>query len=664
MLHFKKMTLHNFGPYKGEQVIDFTDQSGVTIFWGNNGRGKTTLLNAFRYGLFGVIQRRNGVLKNLSEMGNAEAASEGDYGFSVVLDMTNDSDTYRLTRQLALRPGIKKPSGEEDFEKILSLNKNGSILSPEDREHELNMIMPEQVARFFLFDAELLQEYEELLETNTSEGDQIKNSIEKILGVPVLQNGVVDIEDCLSTYERQKSRAARADDKTTQLGQELEALSANIEEHQNIIREKQAEQSELIRKKARLEGLMQETDLLRNWIVQRKEAENNKKKAEDELEAVKAKLRENMRVAWRGMLLNTVRDIRENIEAEVNELDSKRQKKKVADKFILEMKKAISDRVCPVCGQDVSGDIIQKLRDRISDSTNEFAGLTEEERQKLSELQAQLGSIKRLSNDVEDVRIKIEALEERKDDLELDIGQYRQQIEELRENIARYGEDAEESDILSISKEHSEVEQDLRDVREGIDAENKKLTELKNNKEKVAATIDKMAGGSDYRIASRKYELCEHVYQIFEKSKTLYRERLKQNVEKDATDLFVKLTGDKDYIGLQINDNYGLEIIHRSGRKVPGRSSGYEHIVALSLIGALHMNAPLRGPIIMDSPFGRLDPIHKANIARTLPFMAEQAMLLAYTGEIDDQVARKEIGNKLIHEYKLERVSSLHTDIK
>ena len=277
MLHFRKMTLRDFGPYKGEQVIDFTDQSGVTIFWGNNGRGKTTLLNAFRYGLFGVIQRRNGVLKNLSEMGNTEAASEGRYGFSVILDMTNDDDSYRLTRQLALRPGVKKPAGEEDFEKILSLNKNGSILSPEDREHELNMIMPEQVARFFLFDAELLQEYEELLETNTSEGDQIKNSIEKILGVPVLQNGVIDIEDCLSNYERQKSRAARADDKTTQLGQEMEALTANIEEHQNIIREKQAEQSELIRKKAILEGRMQDTDKLRNWIIQRNEAEKNKK---------------------------------------------------------------------------------------------------------------------------------------------------------------------------------------------------------------------------------------------------------------------------------------------------------------------------------------------------------------------------------------------------
>lgn len=32
MLHFRKMTLRDFGPYKGEQVIDFSDQSGVTIF--------------------------------------------------------------------------------------------------------------------------------------------------------------------------------------------------------------------------------------------------------------------------------------------------------------------------------------------------------------------------------------------------------------------------------------------------------------------------------------------------------------------------------------------------------------------------------------------------------------------------------------------------------
>ena len=64
-------------------------------------------------------------------------------------------------------------------------------------------------------------------------------------------------------------------------------------------------------------------------------------------------------------------------------------------------------------------------------------------------------------------------LEERKDELELDIGMYRQTIEELRENISRYGENVKEADVLSISRKHSEVEQNLRDIRRGIEDETK-----------------------------------------------------------------------------------------------------------------------------------------------------------------------------------------------
>lgn len=663
-MHFRRMTLRNFGPYKGEQTVDFTDKSGVSIFWGNNGRGKTTLLNAFRYGLFGVVQRRNGILKNLSELENSVAAAEGHHGFEVILEMTNDCDSYKLTRQLALRDGVTEPAGEEDYEKVLFLEKNGSILSPEDRDHELNMIMPEQVSRFFLFDAELLQEYEELLEVDTSDGDQIKNAIEKILGVPVLQNGVADVEDCLSRYDHQKARAARADDKTVQFGQELETLSANIEEHQNIIKEKQAELSDLITKRGTLEGRMKETDKLRNWIIKRNEAEKNKKKAEIELAEVQSKLRVTMKNAWKGMLLTTVRDIRESIEKEEHKLESKKQKRNVAERFIIEMKKAIAERTCPVCGQKVSTDIVAHLQERINESTSEYSGLSEEERERLYRLQSYSSRIRILSANVTDVKSNVAFLEERRDKLQIQISEYREEIEELKEDIERYGVDAEEADVLSISKKHSEVEQAIRDTRRGIDAENKKLQEYRENKEKVSKSIDKMAGGTDYRIASKRYELCYHVFKIFDESKTKYREKLKKNVEKDATALFAQLTGDKDYVGLRINNNYGLEIIHKSGRTVPGRSSGYEHIVALSLIGALHKNAPLKGPIIMDSPFGRLDPTHKANIVRTLPSMAEQSMLLAYTGEIDEQVARKELGQHLLREFKLERVSSMYTEIQ
>ena len=59
MLKFTSMTINNFGPYEGEQTIDFGDGDGVTLIWGDNGHGKTTLLNLFRYALFGRFQYRH-----------------------------------------------------------------------------------------------------------------------------------------------------------------------------------------------------------------------------------------------------------------------------------------------------------------------------------------------------------------------------------------------------------------------------------------------------------------------------------------------------------------------------------------------------------------------------------------------------------------------------
>ena len=62
MLRFISLTVEDFGPFKGTQTIDFTNEDGVTFIWGNNGRGKTTLLNVFRYALYGKFQNRRGAV--------------------------------------------------------------------------------------------------------------------------------------------------------------------------------------------------------------------------------------------------------------------------------------------------------------------------------------------------------------------------------------------------------------------------------------------------------------------------------------------------------------------------------------------------------------------------------------------------------------------------
>ena len=157
MLRFEQLMINNFGPFKGVQELSFGDKDGVTIIWGDNGQGKTTLLNAFRYALYGHIKDRRGSSTDFLILSNIEAVEEGIYGFSIVLKMSNGSDKYILTRDVHPRDGVIKPKTNEDFVEDCFLKKNGNILSVSDREHELALIMPTDISRPYLMKIPMME---------------------------------------------------------------------------------------------------------------------------------------------------------------------------------------------------------------------------------------------------------------------------------------------------------------------------------------------------------------------------------------------------------------------------------------------------------------------------------------------------------------------------
>ncbi len=160
MLAIRSITLTDFGPFKDEQRIEFPADPGVSIIYGENMRGKTTLLNAIRYALFGKVITRGANEVALHQIGNWETAKEkGKYGFKVVLAFEHEGSKYELTREHRPRAGIKVPQTDMDYQPDYFLRKDGTVLGPDQRDSELARIMPETVSRFFLFDGELLQQY-------------------------------------------------------------------------------------------------------------------------------------------------------------------------------------------------------------------------------------------------------------------------------------------------------------------------------------------------------------------------------------------------------------------------------------------------------------------------------------------------------------------------
>jgi DNA sulfur modification protein DndD len=224
------MNLTDFGLYRGTQRFEFAPQPGVELVWGENGRGKTTFLNALRWALFGVVLGRGSSQIDPANVGNRDDADSSVVRpFKVVLNFTHEGHSYKLTRAYV------QDGSQTAFRITVSLVKDGDVLGPDDRDRELVTLLPEQIARFFLFDAELLQEYEQLLTPGSDAGEKLKESIERILGLPVLTQARDDVASHLATARNAQAKAAQKDKTTKELGNALQLASEEAEnERKNV----------------------------------------------------------------------------------------------------------------------------------------------------------------------------------------------------------------------------------------------------------------------------------------------------------------------------------------------------------------------------------------------------------------------------------------------
>lgn len=663
MLQFTGLVIENFGPFKGTQTVDFVDADGVTIIWGNNGRGKTTLLNIIRYALFGKYQNRRGVDVDLPSLANLEGKKDGKYDFKVVLKMLNDGIHYELTRQYVVRKGIINPQRNDDYEEHVFLKKEGAILSPDQREHELNLIMPSEVSRFFLFDGELLQEYEELLMEGTQTGATIKESIEQILGVPVLTNGAIDTNSALEEYRKEKNKIAQSNAQTQKIASQMSVLEAEKQEQAVELERLKGELTIELDTKAKLEDEAQQSEHVSSLLKSLDDLDATIEEKKASREAILTSIVVATGEAWKGLVSSRVELMLTAIESQLKDLEDRESAHKVASHFMKEMKAAAEKHHCHLCDQDIPDEKLEELIKRITDASSEYGGLSDDEIKVLQELRVRKSTLQSMKADSK--KELLELLEAQLSTLEVEIDDAERQRKTVREELERHG------DVEELSKGAKENVKQLANclkkidnLRDGIQLEKDKIKEVESALATLEDKLNKVSTDSETQIAKRKVELCEAINRIFEEGIASYRDKLKDDVERDATELFVQISNDPDYTSLKINDNYGLYMVHSSGEIVPLRSAGFEHVVALSLIGALHKNAPLRGPIIMDSPFGRLDPTHKSNITKVLPKMSEQIVLLAYTHEIDEQTARDTLGPELKREYRLQRYTSFNTQIE
>lgn len=649
MLRLTALHLDNFGPYKGKQTVTFPTEDGVTIIYGENMRGKTSLLNAIRFAFFGRILGRGRRDAALHLVGNWEEAKDSNiYGFDVRLDMTYDGVKYRLTRSFRPKPGVKTPEDDSDYEQTHFLERDGIPQGPQQTKAELDRILPEQISRFFLFDGELLQEYEDLLVAESDMGPKISEAIERILGLPLLTNSRDSLSGARERAEGRYSRAAQGDQKTREFGNQL----TNLQEERSVLlsdlERHETEADDLRKQKTALEEAMRKSQRLASLLDRRDGLERELVDLRSKLQTKRSEIGASMNMAWSTLIVDRMKASTTLLRDRESQLQTALIRTSVLQSFSLDgMTK------CPACLQPVS----EPAREHVHASLVQhggLAGITEE--RELASIRRKIDALVKAveASNPEALRLKWQAIEQ--DDR--DIYSKQNEIKNLTVQIEGVNEDElrrTRSDFESTIRQISLLEQGISETRES-------LQQNTTYRENIQRKLDRFAGSS-FDIERKRSALAGDLETMFTEGIDVFREQLRKRVEADATEHFKQLTSEADYAGLRINDSYGLSIVHKDGTGIPVRSAGAEHIVALSLVAALQNNAPLRGPIIIDSPFGRLDTVHTNRTVAAMPSMSRQVIVLVYEDELPPVRAREGLGVHLKAEWKLERRSARHTEL-
>jgi DNA sulfur modification protein DndD len=647
----------NFMPYKGEQKIDFpTDPKlNVMVVFGDNMRGKTSLLNALRWVFYGRAYGRHLQEIPVHRLLNSEAVAERDFTMEVRVTFEAAGHFYELRRRADRRGHVALPTRPEDIVVECSLQKDSTVVPGNQVEEEINRHAPEQVSRFFLFDGELLQEYETLLIEGSEQGQKIKEAIEQVLGVPRLINGRDEAATLLKQATKQQTKDL----------QQMQGVTTQAE-RQGALQEREAKQErDLEALRTRLRETRSEREALDDDLEE-VEAVFKAKTRYDEIarrqdailerqEEIAADRMSLAKGAWVELIQPKLRARREQLIDEQAMISRGIADRVRVDSKIEDTRRLLNESKCPTCGQEMARERRARIEVQLADMEALASGL-QSDGEALGRVSADLRDAERLVSSGAGAALRALAKEERalaveltkldgeRDRIEAEIRGYDTEAianrRRLRDSLLR--------NEGMIEREIGEAEGGLKKTRDDLAIVSKMIASLPQAKA---------------RRSTAKVELCQALERVFSGSVERLRNDLRREVQDRATAAFLKLTTQRRYSGLEINENYGLTILDERGERVGVRSAGAEQIVALSLIDGLARTGRAAGPVVMDTPFGRLDTKHRDNILRYLPQTTGQLVLLVHDGEMRRGPDLAPIAARVGRSYAIREVTPRHSKI-
>lgn len=594
----RSLQLHNFGRYMGTSTINMsvTDNRNIVLINGSNDRGKTTLLAAIKFALFGEQQNIKA-----DDLINYQQAKLGDGSMYVEIVFEHNNREYRLHRSVEFRQVVVDTERPSSTSPHLSIFEDGHKVDLDQR--WLEHLLPMDVSQFFIFDGEQIQEY--IKKSATS----LQEPIEIILGVRELFHAQTDIKEFLFETERKRERILANISGNNDKYEKLVAKLRGYEDNQKMLKSSIRQAKRDVNKYT---AELNNHDELKDLNNQDKKIRNNIKNLEADQEIHDRKVAQQ-RGSFGLFLLRPLLQL-------VNEVGSTKVEgwESTAARHVL-------GRDCCVCGRALDDESTKILNSKTSDSTRVYLHdlVSEISGQSLDIMMDELVSVLRHQADNQN---KIDLLND-------ELGDIRKKIDATADN--EFDHDYTVKSLRRAQGDIQRWEVDLRKCQDNIIKTDKRMKDFKKEIE-VYANNDRLMNIEKQQDAVKK--LHSAVEQVI---KDFYGKR-KPKLEKMISDVFLRMTNNLElYNKIEIKDDFSIGIVRSNGMSSPttiySPSAGMSQVIATAVIFGLSKFAVRDAPIVIDTPLSRLDLIHKINVIKHYSRMGRQVIILYQPNEMSNQ---------------------------
>jgi DNA sulfur modification protein DndD len=633
------MRLNNFRQFYGKTPLlelPGSDRKKITIFHGNNGAGKTTILNAFTWVLFGKF---TAAFKEEEHLVNKRALAEVAVGkpveCSVELIFEHGNRTYRIVRSRTASIN-KNAVQESDLEpKLFVTNENGQWITPnQEPEQVINKILPESLHQYFFFDGERI---EKIVQSNKRK--EISEATRTLIGLEVLKRSVDHLKSVKKTLQDKLKSIGDAEtqeflERKQTLEQEVENVSKRQEEIEQELVYQGQHKTEIGQQLLRLEGV-------RHLQARRDELEADEKLDKEKLKQARANLK--LAISSRGYTV-LLKDATTKFR---NLVDTLRERGELPADIKHQFVRDLLDRQRCICGSELceGTPAYEQVKSFLAK-----AGLADVE-ETVIRMGAQVDGIEaqvpKFWEEVQQEQRYIQQLINSLHGIE-------NALDEIREQLRN----SPNEDVKKLDERMADVEQRIKRLTLEQGENNQKLKDNRAAIEQLERQIQKHQLVEEKQIVAQKRvaaadEVINRLQQVQDNYSVWFRAQLEERIQ----EVFGKISI-TPYTP-RLNDKYELTLEDSTtGRATPvAASQGENQILSLSFIGAIvakvrewskDKNASIfMGPdsdvfpLVMDSPFGALDSVHRRQVARSIPILANQLVVLVSKTQWRDEVEKE-----------------------